>query len=282
MFDALAKSCNVYFFHFAEQMGPEPLVGWAAKFGIGQATGIDLPDESPGELPVPETIRARQGHGWREGDTLALAIGQGGLTTTPLQIVRLFAAIANGGRLVTPRLVMRSGMTVAQASSLVRPDLPIAGSKRGRLLYVDATPQPIEGLHPATLAAIRRGLEQVVADPSGTGHGAVYCESINIAGKTGTAETGGGREDHAWFAGYAPAESPRVAFVVALEHAGSGSEAAGPVAKRLVQKMESLGYFRRVRMAKQSRPAHKSATSTPGEPEASASGSVASPQVNVP
>ena len=246
LLDALAQSCNVYFFHFAEQMGPGPLVAWAEKFGFGQPTGIDLPDESPGELPTPETVRARQGHGWREGDTLALAIGQGELTATPLQIARLLAAIANGGRLPTPRVALRVGPASEGSQS---PD----GGEEYQSFEAPSDRRPlrsIEGLHPSTLAAVRRGLEQVVADPAGTGHRTVYCESVAIAGKTGTAETGNGRDDHAWFAGYAPAEAPRVAFVVALEHAGSGSEAAGPIAKRLVQKLESLGYFGKGRMAK--------------------------------
>jgi penicillin-binding protein 2 len=246
LLDALAQSCNVYFFHFAEQMGPGPLVSWAEKFGFGQPTGIDLPDESPGELPTPETVRARQGHGWREGDTLALAIGQGDLTATPLQIARLFAAIANGGRLPTPRVALRVGLANEgrQSADGDVEHQSFDGAPERR------PPRSIEGLHPSTLAALRRGLEQVVADSAGTGHRTVYCESVAIAGKTGTAETGGGRGDHAWFAGYAPAEAPRVAFVVALEHGGSGDEAAGPIAKRLVQKMQSLGYFGKGRMAK--------------------------------
>lgn len=240
---ALAQSCNVYFFHFAEQAGAEPLVAWAEAFGFGAATGIDLPDEAPGQLPRPATSRAEQGHAWREGDTLSLAIGQGGLTATPLQIARLFAAIANGGKLVTPRLALRIGRPADNAA----PDADL-DDEAPPSLYT--SPQPVAGLHPETLAAVRRGLEQVVAGESGTARRTVYCESVAIAGKTGTAETGGGRADHAWFAGYAPAESPVVAFAIALEHAGSGADAAGPIAKRLVQKLDSLSYFHRVRMAK--------------------------------
>ncbi len=238
--DALAQSCNVYFFHFAEQAGPASLVEWAEKFGFGALTGIDLPDESPGALPRPATIRQEYGHAWREGDTLALAIGQGELTATPLQIVRLMAAVANGGRLVKPRIAVRFAMTADsnEAAKEINGDLtPSTGSS-----------ETIASLHQTTLAAVRRGLERVVTDPNGTGHRTVYCNTIEIAGKTGTAETGAGREDHAWFAGYAPAEAPVVAFVVVLEHAGSGSDAAGPIAKRLVQKMQSLGYFRRNRV----------------------------------
>ncbi|HUY90870.1 MAG TPA: penicillin-binding transpeptidase domain-containing protein [Pirellulales bacterium] len=263
--DALAQSCNVYFFHYAEQAGPEPLVAWAEAFGFGAATGIDLPDESPGQLPMPAAIRA-PGRAWREGDTLSLAIGQGSLTATPLQIARLFAAIANGGRLVTPRIALRLAAAADEAEPGAKFDDEASQLQR-------ASPQAISGLHPETLAAVRRGLEQVVADPSGTGHRTVYNENVSIAGKTGTAETGGGREDHAWFAGYAPAESPVVAFAIALEHAGSGAEAAGPIAKRLVQKLDSLGYFRRVQANKASRKREFGEPQALGEPEASASAS---------
>ena len=99
------------------------------------------------------------------------------------------------------------------------------------------------GLPPATLAAVRQGLERVVADPKGTAYGSVRLESVAIAGKTGTAAAGEGRRDHAWFAGYVPADAPRLAFVVVLEHAGNGAVAAGPVAKRLVLRMQELGMF---------------------------------------
>ena len=243
--DALAQSCNVYFFHFAERAGATPLVAWAEKFGFGAATGVDLPFEPSGTLPTPATVRQRQGHAWRDGDTLALAIGQGELTATPLQVARLMAAVANGGRLVNPRVALRFGMAA--------PDVNGASGNDNATPLRFAASEPIEGLHPATLEAVRRGLEQAVADPAGTGHRTVYCQTIDIAGKTGTAETGGDREDHAWFAGYAPAETPVVAFAVALEHAGSGGDVAGPIAKRLVQKLELLGYFRRVRVASQTR-----------------------------
>ena len=81
----------------------------------------------------------------------------------------------------------------------------------------------------------------MVADPNGTAHATVYLESIAIAGKTGTAETGGDRPSHAWFAGYVPADEPKLAFVIVLEHAGDAATAAGPLAKRLVLRMDQLG-----------------------------------------
>ena len=102
--DALAVSCNVYFFHFAGQMGPRPLVHWAERFGFGRLTGVDLPGEAAGTLPSPENIRQLEGHAWRTVDTQSMAIGQGSLRATPLQVLRMIAAVANGGHLPTPHV----------------------------------------------------------------------------------------------------------------------------------------------------------------------------------
>lgn len=217
--DALAVSCNVFFFHHAGRLGPEPLADWARRFGFGQRTGVDLPSEAAGIVPDPTD-------GWRPGDTQSLAIGQGSFTATPMQVVRMIGAIANGGRLVTPHLVSRFGLAERE--------------ENGESIRIPP-PRPIAGLQAETLAAVRAGLQRVVADPIGTAHGTVYLESIAIAGKTGTAETGTGRVDHAWFAGYAPAEQPRLAIVVVLEHSGDAATAAGPIVKALVGQMQKLG-----------------------------------------
>jgi penicillin-binding protein 2 len=231
--DALAQSCNVYFFHHCGRMGPEPLLRWARRFAFGRPTGVDLPEEAAGLVPDPATARDAESDARASGDAQQLAIGQGPLQATPLQVVRLMAAVANGGQLVTPHLV--SGLGLPQRAEDTSPrddsDDPIQV----------AAPQPVAGLRPETLATVREGLEHVVSDPRGTAYGTVRLDSIAIAGKTGTAETGGDRGDHAWFAGYVPAERPKLAFVVVLEHAGDGATAAGPVAKRLVLRMEQLG-----------------------------------------
>jgi penicillin-binding protein 2 len=160
---------------------------------------------------------------------LSLAIGQGGLTATPLQVARMMAAVANGGRLVTPHVIQRGQNSFLRGSAE-------GGAKEPDLAEKSSDPL----LSPAV---VREGLQRVVADRQGTAHATVFVESIAIAGKTGTAETGGGRAAHAWFAGYAPADRPRLAFVVVLEHAGSGGAAAGPVAKRLVLRMKELRMF---------------------------------------
>lgn len=216
--DALAVSCNVFFFHFAGQMGARPLVDWAERFGFGRPTGIDLPGESAGSLPSPESVRQRGGS-WRKSDTQAIAVGQGALTATPLQVLQMIAAVADNGRIVTPH---------------VEEYAPTPGAK------VQNHRVPLSD---RTLQTIREGLRRAVADPAGTAHSTVFLESISVAGKTGTAETGDDQASHAWFAGYVPAEKPKYAFVVVLEHAGDAATTAGPVAKRLVLRMQQLGVF---------------------------------------
>ena len=224
--DALGRSCNVYFFAAARKMGPQPLVEWSERFGIGVRTGIDLPGEVTGHLPSPqEEIRGHR-RKWHTADTLGLAIGQADLLTTPLQMARAMAAVANGGSLVTPHLAGEFGQ-VATSHSTVRP------------VFSHPEPRAIPGLQSGTLAEIRQGLEMVVNHPAGTAYKSTRMKEIRIAGKTGTAETNG--PDHAWFAGYAPAEQPRIAFVVVLEHGGSGGRAAGPLAKEFVQSLLEMG-----------------------------------------
>jgi penicillin-binding protein 2 len=232
--DALAQSCNVYFFHHADWLGDVPIVDWGRRTGFGDRTGIDLPGEVAAHLPAakPEPTGAANRQPRRRDAAESLAIGQGSLTATPIQIVRMMAAIANGGQLVTPHVAEGLGLASDPAAS---PD------QAGAPAIDIAPPRSIPGLDPRKLEIVREGLRRVVADPKGTGHATVALEGIAVAGKTGTAEAGAGSPDHAWFAGYAPADSPRIAFVVVLEHAGDAAATAAPAAKRLVERLQEMG-----------------------------------------
>lgn len=215
---ALAQSCNVYFFHHVTGLGPERLVGWAERLGFGGKAG---------RLPRADEVNSQD-------ELQSLSIGQGTLTATPLQVIGLYAAIANGGYRVTPRLVL-DAVDRQSPGSTGRP--AISEARR------------IAGLDERTIAAVHEGLCRVVEDPSGTAFATVRIADFPIAGKTGTAENGGGLPDHAWFAGYAPAGAPQLVVVVALEHGGSGSTAAGSLARHLFERLRQLGYFGRPRMA---------------------------------
>ena len=213
--EALCQSCNVFFFDLAEKMGPQQLLAWAQKFGFGQKTGVDLPGESAGQLP--DFSNRSISSGSLNSQTLQFAIGQGKLLVTPLQVTRMMAAIGNGGYLVTPQVV-------ASRSNATR----------------NTKLKKIAGLSKQTISTIQRGMEMVVDHPLGTGTSAMT-PAMRIAAKTGTAETSG--EDHAWFAGYAPAKFPRIAFTVVLEHGGHGGD-AGTIVRELMTELMGLGYLK--------------------------------------
>jgi penicillin-binding protein 2 len=216
--EALARSCNVYFFHHGEQLGGNILIDWARRFGLGERTGIELAGEAAGQFPNRAQLENSP------AESRPMSIGQSTITTTPLQMARVAAAIGNGGRLVTPKIVEAN-----EANPRATHEPPQLGA--------------ILGLNEDVLAAIRSGMRQAVADKQGTAHATVDLGEVAIAGKTGTAQAGGDRPDHAWFIGYAPADNPRVAFAIALEYAGDGAIAAGPIAKHLVAQMHDLGCF---------------------------------------
>ncbi|MBL4883673.1 MAG: hypothetical protein JKY95_03925 [Planctomycetaceae bacterium] len=226
--NALARSCNVYFFNAARKMGPENLVSWCKEFEFGQSTAVDLPFERSGHIPSPADNNPESNYHWYPGDNLGVAIGQSYLSVTPLQMVKLIAAIANGGELVNPHVVSR--IQPGEENDQLALDQLAVPEKPSRRLPIS----------PGVLAEIREGLQQAVESTGGTAHKTVAMKQVAIAGKTGTAQTGLDRPSHAWFFGYAPAENPRYAFVVLLEQGGSGGTDAGPIAKKIVQRLLEL------------------------------------------
>jgi penicillin-binding protein 2 len=238
---AVCESCNVYFFNAARELGPGVIAEWAARFGLGAPTGAEVPGERAGHLPRTDRQGAIIGEQWYGGSTLQLAIGQASLTVTPLQIARLVAAIANDGFLVTPRFVSPAASEPGSPVSSGVSEVQLAAFYSGR-----PTPsaERIPGLSQETLQRVREAMFLVVGSPDGTGRRAAV-EGIAIAGKTGTAEVGGGRNDHAWFVGFVPADAPRYAFAVVLEHGGSGGATAAPLAKSFIESMADAGLLRR-------------------------------------
>ncbi|MBR1673027.1 MAG: penicillin-binding protein 2, partial [Fretibacterium sp.] len=193
---ALQHSCDVYFYQVGLKIGIERLIKWGRRFRLGEPTGIDLPGESAGNIAGPEWKQRRFKSGWVRGDTVNYSIGQGYLLMTPLQIARVYAAIANGGKLVRPHLCA--------------------------LNYEE--PEDL-GLAPERLALVQRGLDYVVSRGTGARAGKF---GVTVAGKTGTAQNAHG-DDHALFAGYAPAEAPQVVAVAVIEAGKHGSSVAAPI-----------------------------------------------------
>jgi penicillin-binding protein 2 len=218
---AIARSCNVYFYQLGVKLEIARLSAWAKRMGLGSLTGIDLPHEVAGLMPSPEWKLRAQRLPWYPGETVSVVIGQGQVTATPMQLARLTAAIANGGRLVRPHLV-RS-----------------VGGER----VAEEPPREI-GLRPETVRAIREGMRAVVTE--GTGWRA-RVPGLEVAGKTGSAQVVASARlardpksqkllPHGWFVCFAPLDKPMIAMAVLVEHGGSGGEAAAPVAREILSR----------------------------------------------
>ena len=198
---ALQHSCDVFYYQVGLRAGIDRLIKWGRKFRLGEATGIDLPGESVGNIAGSDWKMRRFGRTWGSGDTVNYSIGQGYMLMTPVQIARVYAAVANGGKLVTPHLNAK-------------------GYRK---------PEDI-GINPAKLAIVKRGLEYVVSRGTGSRAGRF---GVSIAGKTGTAQNSHG-DDHALFAGYAPADNPKYVAVAVVEGGKHGSSVAGPMVGELL------------------------------------------------
>jgi penicillin-binding protein 2 len=232
---AIVESCDVYFYQAGQRIGIDRIAKWARAFGLGEKTGAALDDEKSGIVPDSEWKRKRFRQPWFPGETLSVAIGQGYLTVTPLQLANMMAAVANGGALYRPRLVNKiesvDGSTVREY-----------GPEKIRTIPVK----------PGTLERVRNGLADVVKGVGGTG-GAARSKIVEIAGKTGTAQVVEMKgaylkseqlsyfsRDHAWFVSYAPVQNPQIAVVVLIEHGGHGGSAAAPIAKKVIEKYMEL------------------------------------------
>jgi len=220
MTQAIALSCNVYFYNVGIRLEIERLSRYAHMLGLAQPTGIDLPHEIPGLFQDPEWKMRTQKARWFPAETVSVAIGQA-MSVTPLQLLRVAAAVANGGRLVTPHLMKAVG---------------------GKPVEYPA-PKDL-GFRPEVVAAVRDAMIAVVS--GGTG-GRARLEGIQVAGKTGSAqvvtharlETNKSAREyqpHAWFVCFAPAENPRLAMVVMVEHGTAGGTSAAPVAGQILSR----------------------------------------------
>lgn len=249
MEEAIAQSCDVYFYEIARKVGVDKIAEMAQRFGLGEMLDIDILGERKGLVPTRAWKQAVQGTSWQVGETYNTGIGQGYVLSTPLQLAVMTARLANGGKKVKPRLV-RSVAGEGADGATKPPENP--------------TEMPDLGVSPRSLRVVLEGMNKVMNGPRGTARAArIEVEGWEMAGKTGTAQVRritrkerveGVRKsdekpweerDHALFVGYAPYDDPRYAVSVIVEHGGSGSTVAAPIARDLLQEALRLDPLRR-------------------------------------
>lgn len=228
--EALVRSCDVFFYQVGQRLGIDTIADYAHRFGLGAPTSISLEHESGGIIPSSAWKRQRFGEPWYSGETLSVAIGQGYVTVTPLQMANLMAAVANGGTVYRPQFVKR----------VERPEGAV-------VLEQEAVAVQQLGFKKSTLLQIRQALSDVVNTSRGTGTKARLA-SVEVGGKTGTSQVGvlgaertkqghmaRERRDHAWFVAFAPVANPEIAIAVLAEHAGEhGGTVAAPIARAVI------------------------------------------------
>jgi len=220
--DAIASSCDVYFYQLGRQLGVTRWAEYSRACGFGKKTGIEFADEVSGLVPDIAYYDRRFGEGkWSSALILNLAIGQGEILVTPLQVAVFYSALANGGRILRPHILHSLGTG--------REEIFKEPEEIGRL--------PFSG---STMRILQRSCVEVVNGKLGTAHLA-QVEGTTVAGKTGTAQNPHGNE-HAWFCAYAPADNPVIAIACIVENAGHGGSVAAPlVAKMIEQYLKSRG-----------------------------------------
>lgn len=238
--DSIKHSCDVYYYEISQKIGIDRIAAMARKLGLGEDTGIDLPNERSGLIPTKDWKEIQLGKRWQGGETLIASIGQGYVLTTPLQLCTMTARLASG-KAVRPHLtrdkVTPEGVTSRQAEEF--PELQVSR---------------------ANLARIRDSMNGVTNELRGTGYRArISAKGMEMAGKSGTSQvrritmrerqTTGVLEndalpwkyrDHALFVAFAPVDNPRYACAVVVEHGGGGSSVAGPIVRDLLLKAQEL------------------------------------------
>ncbi|MGQ0586952.1 MAG: penicillin-binding protein 2 [Gammaproteobacteria bacterium] len=234
MEEGVTRSCDVYFYQLALTLNIDRIQGFLARFGLGVPTGLDLPGEKGGLLPGREWKKRVRNEAWYPGETLNVGIGQGAMTTTPVQLAHMTALVAMRGRGFRPHLVHA---TQDQATGVVTPVAP--------------EPLPRVDLRAADWDRVVRAMEHVAHEVGGTAYAALHDAPYRVAAKTGTVQVAALAQDeavapkqedvaehlrdHALFIAFAPAEAPKIALAVLVEHAGGGGgRIAAPIARQVM------------------------------------------------
>lgn len=224
--NALVHSCDVYFYTIGQRMGIDVIAEFGKDFGLGKATGVELPSERSGIMPSTAWKQKAKNEQWLPGETISAAIGQGYVTVTPLQMASLVGTVANDGINYRPRLVQA-----------------VMDRTSGNLQELPAVPRGKISAKPETFRIIKEALADVVVKGTAT---RAKSSMVTIGGKTGTAQVAALRtgpeesipkkfRDHAWFVAFAPVESPKIAVAVLAEHMGHGGATAAPLAKEIIE-----------------------------------------------
>jgi penicillin-binding protein 2 len=213
---AIVASCDVYFYNVGKLLGIDRISYYANALGLGHLTGIDLPGEEPGLVPSEAWVERVYHHKWYPGSTISVAIGQGAVMVTPIQLARMIAGVAGGGRLVEPHLLKDD-------SSVKTTSFPLSDD---------------------TVEQVTQGMYGVVNEPNGTTSGLVKLKNIEFCGKTGTAQTmsydlqnrlGKHLKENGWFVGYAPRRNPEIVVAALVQKGGWGSTSAAPIVRDVVR-----------------------------------------------
>lgn len=251
---AVIQSCDIYFYQLAQNLGVDRIHSFLDSFGLGHPTDIDLPLEKTGLLPSREWKQRTRREPWYPGETLNIGIGQGYMTTTPMQLAQITARMAMRGRGFKPHIVLATQDALTGVRTPVTPEpLP-----------------PILNRHQSDWETVINSMIEVTASQRGTGSRAFSTAPYRVAGKTGTAQVAGLSQedlrarkledtpfhlrDHALFIAFAPAEDPRIAVAVIAEHAGGGGTMAAPIARQVMDQA-LLGEVRYVPPAAPGKPA---------------------------
>lgn len=239
MNEAIAQSCDTWFYDVAHKMGVDPMSDYLGRFGFGSVTSLDLPEALGQILPSKEWKKRRRKESWYTGDSLNLSIGQGFLVSTPLQLATATAVIANRGKWIQPRML--KGIKVEAEDGSENLEMPEVAS-------VQLPRQDVVLNQEKNWDVIIKSMHDVMHSETGTARRSGAGAQYKIAGKTGTAQVVGIKQDeeydaeklaeihrdHALFVAFAPVDDPQIAISVVVENGGGGSSTAAPIARKIM------------------------------------------------
>ena len=227
VYTAIAQSSDIFFYviaggftNFTHYLGVDKLTRYYSLFGLGQKTGVDLPSETAGRVPTPAWKQKTYGQPWTTGDTYNIAVGQGDILASPLQMAAAISAVANGGKVYVPHFLLKVLDANGKTVSTVQPKVAREGF-----------------VSPENLAIVREGMREAVASSYGTACCKIQRDiPVQVAAKTGSAETDPehGVAANSWFESFSPYNNPQIVTVILLEKVGEGAEFAAPATRELL------------------------------------------------